>query len=116
MKKWLGIMFDMTLSPIANIKEYWRQEDDAFIPAHSFGIKSGLSKGRLKFNRKHFATGEVRGGAKTFDAFRPIQTFFNDRVADCFCPGHHVVSDESTSGWQGRNKKRTDGPPAMTKI
>jgi hypothetical protein len=95
MKKWIGIMFAMTLSPIFNIKEYWREENEGFIPAHSFGIKSGLSKERFKFIRKHLATGAIGGGAKTFDAFRPIQTFFNDRVADCLCPGHHIVIDES---------------------
>jgi hypothetical protein len=78
MKKWIGIMFAMTLSPIFNIEDYWRDEDDGFIPAHSFGIKSGLSKGRFKFIRQHFVTGVVGGRAKTFDAFRPIRTFFNN--------------------------------------
>ena len=28
MKKWIEIMFAMTLSPISNIEEYWREEDD----------------------------------------------------------------------------------------
>jgi hypothetical protein len=41
-KKWIGIMFTKTLSPISNIKEYWREEDNGLIPAHSFGIKTGL--------------------------------------------------------------------------
>jgi hypothetical protein len=113
MKKWIGIMFAMTLSPIAKIDDYWKEADDGFIPAHSYGLKSGLSKGRFKFIRMHFATGAVGGGNKTFDAFGPIQTFFNDRIADCFCPGQHFVIDESTSGWHGKDEKRADGPPAM---
>jgi hypothetical protein len=114
MKKWIGIMFAMTLSPISVIKEYWKEEDDGFIPAHAFGIKTGLAQRRFKFIRKHFATGAVGAGAKTFDAFRPIQTFFNNRISDCFSPGLHVVIDESTCGWHGKDEKRADGPPAMT--
>jgi hypothetical protein len=54
---------------------------------YSISIKSGLSKGRFKFIRSHFATGAVGGGGKTFDGFRPIQTFINDLVADGFYPG-----------------------------
>ncbi len=56
-----GIMFAMTLSPISNIEEDWREEDDGLIPAHSFGIQSRLSKGRFKLIRHHFATGAVGG-------------------------------------------------------
>ncbi len=41
----------------------------------------------FKFIRRHSATGAIEGGAKAFDAFRPVQTYFHDRVADCFCPG-----------------------------
>jgi hypothetical protein len=114
MKKWIGIMFAMTLSPISIIEDYWKDKDDGFIPSHSFGIKTGLGQRRFKFIRKHFAMGAVGSGSKTFDAFRPIQTFFNDRTADCFTPGQHVVIDESTCGWHGKDEKRADGLPAMT--
>ena len=72
------------------MEEYWREEDDGLSPAHSFRINTWLSNGRIKFIRRHLATGVVGGGAKTFDAFRPIQTFFDDRVADCFCPGQRA--------------------------
>ena len=81
MKKWVGLMYAMTLSPIQNIKDFWNEENDGFIPAHRFGIMSGLSKTRFKFIRQHFATGLVGSENKTFDEFRPIQTFFNERVA-----------------------------------
>jgi hypothetical protein len=111
MKKWIGVMITMTLSPIPNMDDLWR---DGFIPAHRFRVKSGLGKERFKFIRQNFATGPVGAGAKTFDSFRPIQTFFNDRVADVFVPGQHVVVDESTSGWHGKDEKRADGPPALT--
>ncbi len=82
MKTWIGIMLAMTLSLISNIKEYWREEDKGLIHAHSFGIKTGLSKGIFIFIRKHFATGAVGAGAKTFDAFLPIQTFFKNKISD----------------------------------
>ncbi len=59
MKKWIGILIARTLSPIPNIDDLWRDEDDGFIPAHHC-----------------FATGPVGTGAMTFHAFRPIPTFF----------------------------------------
>ena len=82
MKKWIGIMIARTLSPIPNMDDLWRDEDDGFNPAHRFGLKSGLSEGRFKAIRHYFAIGPVGAGAKTFHAFRHIPTFFNDRVAD----------------------------------
>ena len=78
MKKFIGIMLAMTLCPIANIDNLWKDEDDGFIPALRFGAKTGLSKGRFKAIRNHFATGPVGAGSKTFDAFRPIQDCFNN--------------------------------------
>ena len=77
-------MFVMTISSIANLEEYWREEDDCLSPAHSFRIKTGLSNGRIKCIRRDLATGVVGGGAKTFDAFRPIQTFFDDELLIAF--------------------------------
>ena len=114
MKKFIGIMLAMTLCPIANIDNLWKDEDDGFIPALRFGAKTGLSKGRFKAIRYHFATGPVGAGSKTFDAFRPIQDCFNNRVAHVFSPGLQVVVDESTSAWHGKDEKRADGPPALT--
>jgi hypothetical protein len=75
MKKWIGIMFAMTLFQISNIEEDWREEDDGLIPAHSFGIQSGLSKWRFKLIRHHFAT--VQSGVELrllmlSDQFRPF--------------------------------------------
>ncbi len=89
-------MYVMTTSPIRNIKDFWKEDDDGLIPAHRFRIKTGLSKGRFKFIRQLSATGRVGSGNKTFDEFRPIQTFFNERVAEVFFPGEHVVVDDYT--------------------
>ncbi len=50
-------MFAMTISPISNMEEYWREEDDGLSPAHSFCFKTGLSNRRIKFIRQHLATG-----------------------------------------------------------
>ena len=113
MKKWIGVMFVMTLSPAPSIEDFWMEEDDGLIPAYRFGVKTGLSKRRFKFIRQHFATSPVGSETKTFDAFRPIQSYFNDRVRDDFVPGVHVVIDESTSGWQGKDEKCPDGLPAI---
>ncbi len=54
------------------MEEYWSEEDDGLSPAHSFRIKTGLSNGLIKCIRRDLATGVVGGGAKTFDALRPI--------------------------------------------
>ncbi len=47
-------MFVMTISPISNMEEYWREEDDGLSPAHSFRIKTGLSNGNGKSALKWF--------------------------------------------------------------
>ena len=114
MRKWIGTMFAMTISPVSNISDLWKEQEDGFRMAHCFGMKTGLGHARFKFIRKHFATGPIGAGSKTFDEFRPIQQFFNDRVADYFHPGVHIVIDESTSGWHGKDETRKDGPPALT--
>jgi hypothetical protein len=51
----------------------------------------GSAREGSKFIRNRFATGAVGGGGKIFDGFRPIQTFLNDRVADCFYPGQREL-------------------------
>ncbi len=66
-----------------------------FIPAHSISIKSGLCDGTFKFNHNHFATGAVGDGGKTLYNSRPIQTFLNDRVADCLYPGRYIDVPQS---------------------
>ncbi len=71
-------MFVITLFAIFNIEEDWRKKDDGFIPAHSIGIKSGLSKGNMNFIRYHLATGVVGVRGNNFYDLRPIRTFFND--------------------------------------
>jgi hypothetical protein len=58
-----------------------------FIPEHSISIKFGLCNGTFKFNHNHFATGVVGGGDKTFHNSQPMDTFLNERVADCLYPG-----------------------------
>jgi hypothetical protein len=114
MERWIGIMFAMTISPIPNIQEYWRQDDDGIILANRFGEKLHMSKNRFEFIRQNFTTGAAPDGAKTFDAIRPIQTFFNERAQAVVRPSHKIVVDESTCGWHGKDDKRADGPPALT--
>ncbi len=39
---------------------------------------------------------------------------FNEQAASIVRCCTHVVIDESTSGWHGKDEKRADGPPALT--
>ena len=78
MMKWNGIMFVIALFALFNIEEDWRKKDDGFIPAHSIGIKSGLSERNIKFIRHHLVAGAVGVRGDNFYDFRPIRTFFND--------------------------------------
>ncbi len=82
--------------------------------AHRFGSKLNMGKSRFKFIRQHFKTGAAPAGAQTFDTFRPIQDFFNQRVQNVLQPSHQIVIDESTCAWHGKDDKRADGPPALT--
>ncbi len=79
-ESWIGIMFAMTTSPIPNIDDYWRQDEDGIILAHRFGEKLHMLKNHFEYIRQHFVTGAAPDGAKTFDSICPIQTFFNDRA------------------------------------
>ena len=49
MKKWIGIMIARTLSPIPNMDDLWRDEDDGFIPAHRFTSVPLFSKNLTEF-------------------------------------------------------------------
>ncbi len=54
-------MFAVTISPISNMEEYWREEDDGLSPAHSFRIKTGLRNGRFNFEIHSSALGNRCG-------------------------------------------------------
>ena len=114
MRRFVGIMFAMTVTPLCNINDYWKEDDQGLMLASRFRSKLCMSKNRFKFIRQHFNTGDPGRGAKSFDAIRPIQDIFNERAQEIFKCGHQIVIDESTSGWHGKDEKRPDGPPALT--
>jgi hypothetical protein len=114
MRRFVGIMFAMTVTPLCNIMDYWKEEDDGLMLASRFRTKLCMSANRFKFIRQHFNTGDTGRESKSFDAIRPIQEMFNSRALQIFRCGHRIVIDESTSGWHGKDEKRPDGPPALT--
>ena len=62
MKLWFGIMFAMTLSPVPNLVDFRKEENDGFMTAQRFGAKlnmGNMGKSRFKFIRKHFKTGAI---------------------------------------------------------
>jgi hypothetical protein len=77
MRRIVGIMFAMTVTPLCNIMEYWREEDDGLVLASRFRTKLHMSQNRFKFIRQNFNTGDSGRGSKSFDAIRPIQDMFN---------------------------------------
>ena len=114
MRRFVGIIFAMTVCPMSNIAEYWKVEDDGLFLASRFYQKLHMSLTRFNIIRKYWAIGPAPRGAKTFDAIRPLFDMFNEAAASVFQCGTHVVIDESTSGWHGKDEKRADGPPALT--
>jgi hypothetical protein len=114
MRRFVGIMFAMTVTPLCNIMDYWKEEEDGLMLASRFRTKLYMSANRFKFIRQHFNTGDTGRGSKSFDAIRPIQDMFNSRALEIFRCGHRIVIDESKSGWHGKDEKRPDGPPALT--
>ena len=59
MKRWIGIMFAMTISPVPNLVDFRKEENDGFMTAQRFGAKLNMGKTRFKFIRKHFKTGAI---------------------------------------------------------
>jgi hypothetical protein len=82
--------------------------------ASRFFEKLHISYVRIATIRKNWAIAPVPRGAKTFDGIRPLFDMFNEQAARIFRCCRHVVIDESTSGWHGKDEKRADGPPALT--
>jgi len=114
MRCFIGIMFAMTICPMSNGKDYWNTEDDGLKVAPRFFEKLHMSQSRFSVIRKNWAIAPVQRGSKTFDSIRPLFDMFNEQAASVFRCGTHVVIDESTSGWHGKDEKRADGPPALT--
>ena len=59
MNRWIGIMFAMTISPVPNLVDFWKEEDDGLMTVQRFGAKLNMGKTRFKFIRKHFKTGAI---------------------------------------------------------
>ena len=44
MRRFVGIMFAMTVSPLCNIMDYWKEEDDGLMLASPFQTKLNMSQ------------------------------------------------------------------------
>jgi hypothetical protein len=109
MRRFVGITFAMTVTPLCNIMDYWKEEDDGLMLASRFQTKLNMSVNRFKFIRQHFNTGDAGRGSKSFDAIRPIQDMFNSRALQIFKCGHRIVIDESTSSEHGKQPAGSSG-------
>ncbi len=79
MRRFLGIMFAMTVTSLCNIMDYWKEEDDGLMSSR-FRTKLNMSANRFKFIRQHFNTGDAGRGSISFHAILPIQDMFNSRA------------------------------------
>lgn len=93
MRRFVGVMFAMTVCPMSNIKDYWMTEDDGLMLASRFHEKLHMSYNRFKMIRKHWAMAAAPRGAKTFDAIRPLFDMFNAQTASVFQCSNRVVID-----------------------
>ena len=57
-RRFVGIMFAMTVTPMCNIMDYWKEEDEGLMLASRFRQKLFMSQNRFKFIRQHFNTGD----------------------------------------------------------
>jgi hypothetical protein len=110
MRRFVGIIFAMTVCPMSNIRDYWNTEDDCLMVASRFFNKLHMSYKRFAEIRKNWAIAPVQRGSKTFDAIRPLFDMFNERAASVFRCSTHVVIDESTSGRYGKDESELMGP------
>jgi hypothetical protein len=62
MRRFVGITFAMTVTPLCNIMDYWKEEDDGLMRASRFRTKLNMSVNRFKFIRQHFNTGDAGRG------------------------------------------------------
>jgi hypothetical protein len=109
MRRCVGITFAMTVTPLCNIMDYWKEEDDGLMLASRFQTKLNMSVNRFKFIRQHFNTGDAGRGSKSFDAIRPIQDMFNSRALQIFKCWHQIIIDESTSSEHGKQPAGSSG-------
>jgi hypothetical protein len=88
MMRWIGVMYAMTIQPVDNIMDYWREDEEGFLLAPKFSVKTGMSCFRFKFIRQHFALGDQMPSAtvrvSTFDNVRPLFEIFNSHMKEIF--------------------------------
>jgi hypothetical protein len=68
MRRFVGMMFAMTLCSMSNIKDYWNVEDDGLMVASRFLEKLYMSHVGFAMIRKNRSIAPVPRGAKTVDA------------------------------------------------
>jgi len=51
MRRFVGIMFAVTITPICNIMDYWKEENEGLMLASRFREKLLMSQKRFKFIR-----------------------------------------------------------------
>ena len=56
MNQCIRVMFAMTISPVPNLVDFRKEENDGFMTAQRLGAKLNMGKTRFKFIRNHFKT------------------------------------------------------------
>ncbi len=106
MRRFIGIMYAMTVTPRTNIQDYWSVEADGLRPASNFESFLRMSYSRFCQIRKMFAIGQNIITKNKFDNFRHIQDMFNERMHTVFKCCNRIVVDESTPGWHAAGIKK----------
>jgi hypothetical protein len=71
-RRFVGVMFAMTICPMSNIEDYWNTADDGLMPASRFCEKLHMFLNKFEMIRKNWAIACIPRGSKTFDGIRPL--------------------------------------------
>ena len=80
MRRFIGIMFAMTICPMSSIQAYWNVKDDGLMRASQFYERLNMSLSRFQMIRQNWAIAPVPLDSKTFDGIRRLLICFSSSV------------------------------------
>jgi hypothetical protein len=101
----------LTVYHTSNIKDCCNTADVGLMVASRVFEKLHMPYKRFAMIRKNWAIALVSRGAKTFDAILPLFDMFNEQAARIVQCCGHIVINQSTSGWHGKDDCEWTGPP-----
>ena len=114
--KFIGLLYGMTLSPVQNQRNYWREKSNSFLPAPNFGRFMTLA--HFEHFKQHISWSQSNP-QDNWSKVRDWFTEYNKRRISTVIPSDRLTIDElmsmnRTNRTKGNNVQ--DGLPHQTKI